>query len=465
MIWIKDPALEAAFCARMDAALIDRLSAAAPRYTSYPTAPHFHAGVGGETYSEWLAALAPGTGISLYLHIPFCDTICWFCGCHTKATRHYAPVAAYLRRLQEEIALVGAMLPPGVTVRQIHWGGGSPTILRAEDISALAAAIRRAFPVETQAEFAVEIDPRGLSHGQIKALIDSGLTRASFGVQDFDPDVQQAINRVQSLPLTRAVIDSFRLAGINSINVDVLYGLPRQNAVVLTKTLLKVLSLDPDRIALFGYAHVPWLKRHQAMIDTADLPDPMERFRAAALASDLITAWGYQRIGLDHFAKPEDPLASAALTGRLRRNFQGYTDDDCEAVIGLGASAISRLPQGYVQNIIAVSEYGRQVAEGRLPVARGFALAPEDRVRAHAIERLMCDFRLSGGELRARFGAGAEGVMAEADRIATSDYPDLVAKEGDTLWVTEHGRPFVRLICAAIDDYFALGRARHSAAV
>lgn len=450
----------------MDANLIDKLSAAtAPRYTSYPTTPHFHAGVNAAIYAGWLAGLAPGTDVSLYLHIPFCDTLCWFCGCHTKATRHYEPVAEYLRSLHEEIALVGQMLPSGVNVRQIHWGGGSPTILTAEDISALAAGIRRAFTVDARAEFAVEIDPRGLAHDQIKALIDAGLTRASFGIQDFDPDVQRAINRVQSFPLTRAVIDSFRLGGIESINVDVLYGLPHQTAETLTKTLLKVLSLDPDRIALFGYAHVPWLKKHQAMIQEADLPGPIDRFDESQLAADLITAWGYQRIGMDHFAQPDDALAVAARAGRLRRNFQGYTADESEVVIGLGASAVGRLPQGYVQNIVPTGEYERRVGEYQLPVARGFALDPDDRVRAHAIERLMCDFRLSGGDLRARFGSRADAVIAEADQIAASDYADLVAKEGDTLWVTEQGRPFVRLICASIDSYFGMGAARHSSAV
>jgi len=450
---------------RMKTGLIDRLTAAAPRYTSYPTAPHFHAGVDDRTYAGWLTALAPGTSVSLYLHIPFCDTLCWFCGCHTKATRHYAPIASYLRLLHEEIARVASMLPPGVTVRQIHWGGGSPTILTAEDISALATAIRGAFPLDARAEFAVEIDPRGLSHAQIKALLDAGLTRASFGVQDFDPDVQQAINRVQSFELTRAVIDTFRLGGIGSINVDVLYGLPRQSTIALTKTLLKVLSLEPERIALFGYAHVPWLKKHQAMIEETDLPHPMERFRGAQLAAELLSAFGYQRIGIDHFAKPDDSLSTAARAGQLRRNFQGYTDDDCEAVIGLGASAISRLPQGYVQNAVPVSEYGQLLNERVLPVTRGFELGAEDRVRAHAIERLMCDFRLNAGDLRARFGADADAVMADTEKIAESDCRDLVVKEGDMLWVTEEGRPFVRLVCAALDGYFGHGAARHSHAV
>ncbi|MGH6923292.1 MAG: oxygen-independent coproporphyrinogen III oxidase [Propylenella sp.] len=450
----------------MEAGLVEKLSAtSAPRYTSYPTAPHFHAGVGSETYAGWLASLAAGTSVSLYLHIPFCDTLCWFCGCNTKATRHYAPVAEYLRALHQEIALVGGMLPPGVVIRHIHWGGGSPTLLTAEDISALAAAIRRAFTVDRRTDFAVEIDPRGLSSEQTDALIAAGLTRASFGVQDFDRTVQQAINRIQSFNETKAVIEGFRRGGIMSINIDVLYGLPHQNLGRLTDTLLKVLSLDPDRIALFGYAHVPWMKKHQAMIMDADLPGAAERFEQAQRAGDLIAARGYRRIGIDHFAKPEDPLAMAARAGRLRRNFQGYTADESEVVIGLGASAIGRLPQGFVQNIVPTREYERQVGDGRLPVARGIELTREDRVRAYAIERLMCDFSLRDADLRARFGAEADEVIAEADRIAPSDYAGFVTREGGMLSVTEDGRPFVRLICAAFDAYFGAGAARHSAAV
>jgi oxygen-independent coproporphyrinogen-3 oxidase len=449
----------------MDIELIRKYAAPAPRYTSYPTAPHFNERIDAATYRGWLAGLPPGTAVSLYVHIPFCETLCWFCGCHTKATRHYAPVAEYLRSLEGEIGLLGAALPSGVTIRKIHWGGGSPTILQPEDISALDAHIRGAFDVAADAEFSVEIDPRRLTRQQVAALVDAGLTRASFGVQDFAEEVQRAINRLQSFALTRAVIDSFRLAGIRSVNVDVLYGLPHQSARVLTETLLKVLMLEPDRIALFGYAHVPWMKRHQAMIVEADLPDPLERFREARLADQLLTAWGYERIGMDHFAKPDDPLAVAGRAGRLRRNFQGYTDDSCEVLLGLGASAVGRLPQGYVQNAVPVGQFASAVAECRLPVVRGAALSAEDRVRAYAIERLMCDFRLRGADLRARYGAEAEPVIADADRISSADSDGVLAWEDDTLWITERGRPFVRSICAAFDPYLAGGTARHSPAV
>jgi oxygen-independent coproporphyrinogen III oxidase len=445
--------------------LIQKYAAAAPRYTSFPTAPNFHNGIDSKRYRAWLEALPAGSPLSLYLHIPYCESLCWFCGCHTKATRSYAPVASYLRRLQEEIGLVSRALPKGLSVRSIHWGGGTPTMLASEDISAVATALRSAFDVASDAEFAAEIDPRSLTHDRIAALAEAGLTRASLGVQDFNPRVQKAINREQSLALTKAAVDALRSAGVAAINIDVLYGLPHQSTRVLIETLLKVLQLQPDRIALFGYAHVPWLKRHQRLIDEAALPGAQERFRASHLASELMIAWGYERIGIDHFALPDDPLAVAARSGRLHRNFQGYTSDDCEALIGLGASAISRLPQGYVQNAVPVDEYSRRVAAGELAVTRGIELQREDRVRGYAIERLMCDFRLSEADVRRRFGADAEPLLADAERLAMDDGDGILFKEGGTIRVTEQGRPFVRSICAALDPYFGVGGARHSAAV
>ena len=450
----------------METDLLQKYAAPAPRYTSFPTAPNFHAGIDSQRYCAWLGELAPGTPLSLYVHIPYCESLCWFCGCHTKATRHYAPVAAYLRHLYEEIELVKAALPKGCNVKSIHWGGGTPTMLASEDISALATALSSAFNVAADSEFAAEIDPRSLTQDRITALAGAGLTRASLGVQDFNPRVQKAINREQSLPLTKAVVDAFRNAGVASINIDVLYGLPHQSTRVLIETLLKVLRLEPNRIALFGYAHVPWLKRHQSMIDAAALPDAAERFRASQLAAELVVSWGYQRIGIDHFALPDDPLAVAVRAGRLRRNFQGYTEDDCEVLIGLGASAISRLPQGYVQNAVPVEEYARRVSAGELAATRGIALDMEDRVRGYAIERLMCDFRLSGADIKRRFGVDAEPVLADAERLLASAEPDgiLFAEDG-TIRVTERGRPFVRSICAALDPYFAVGGARHSVAV
>ncbi len=343
----------------MEADLLQKCEASAPRYTSFPTAPNFHAGIDSARYRAWLAELPVGTPLSLYVHIPYCESLCWFCGCHTKATLQYAPVAAYLRAVYEEIALVSAALPKGCSVKSIHWGGGTPTMLSSEDISALATALRGAFDIAADVEFATEIDPRSLTHDRIAVLAEVGLTRASIGVQDFNPRVQKAINREQSLALTKASVDALRNAGVPAINIDVLYGLPHQSTRILMETLLKVLQLEPNRVALFGYAHVPWLKRHQRLIDEAALPGAAERFSASHLASELMVAWGYERIGIDHFALPDDALAVAARAGRLRRNFQGYTDDACEVLIGLGASAISCLPQGYAQNAVPVDEYMR----------------------------------------------------------------------------------------------------------
>ncbi len=318
----------------METVLLEKYAAAAPRYTSFPTAPNFHSGIDAERYRAWLGELPVGSRVSLYVHIPYCESLCWFCGCHTKATRQYAPVGAYLQQLLNEIELVKAALPKGCSVRSIHWGGGSPTMLTSGDISMLATSLHTAFDVASDAEFSVEIDPRGLTPDRISALVLAGVTRASFGVQDFNPTVQKAINREQSPALTKAVIDTFRNAGVQAINVDVLYGLPHQSTRILVETLLKVLRLEPNRIALFGYAHVPWLKRHQRMIDESALPGTEERFRASQLAAELIRAWGYQPIGIDHFALPDDSLAIAARAGRLHRNFQGYTDDECDALIG-----------------------------------------------------------------------------------------------------------------------------------
>lgn len=437
----------------------------APRYTSYPTAPHFHAGVDAKTYLEWLSRIPAGSNLSLYLHIPFCDTLCWFCGCHTKATRHYAPVAKYLRALQEEIALVSSVLPSGVTVRRIHWGGGSPTILSADDASLLASSLRKAFEIAPDPDFSVEIDPRGLVPAQIRALLAAGVTRASFGIQDFNPKVQGAINRIQSFALTRAVIDAFRLGGVASINVDVLYGLPHQGIDALVETLLKVLLLDPDRVALFGYAHVPWLKKHQMMISAEALPDSAERLREAEIGAELLSTWGYQRIGLDHFAKRTDALAAAAREGRLRRNFQGYTDDESDVLIGLGASAIGSFPQGYVQNTVGVHDYENLVVRGKPAVVRGYRMTGIDRARGYTIERLMCDFRVDRNEVRDRFGTCAKEVLDDIDAVIAEDSDHLLVRDGETVRLTEIGRPFVRSVCAALDPFFSTNAGRHSLAV
>jgi oxygen-independent coproporphyrinogen-3 oxidase len=457
--------METAMSRVFSSAEIERLAAPVPRYTSYPTAPHFHPGITAETWREWLLALPARASISLYAHLPFCDTLCWFCGCNTKITRQYQPIATYLEALHAEAASVAALLPHGAHARHIHWGGGSPTILSANDILQLMEHTRRHFNVAAEAEFAVEIDPRGLDHARIDALAEAGLTRVSIGVQDFAPAVQAAINRVQSVEETRAVIDRFRDHGVRSLNIDAIYGLPGQRERELIHTLTEVVRMRPDRIALFGYAHVPWMKKHQSMIDEAALPGTVERHAHAALAADFLLSEGYERVGIDHFALPHDAMAEAARAGTLSRNFQGYTVDDADALIGLGASSIGRLPQGYGQNAPAIADYQRRVHDTGLAVVRGVALTAEDAIRAHVIERLMCDLALDAAAVAHRFGEAAAPVVREALAVRESGAEGLIAPTDGGFRITEAGRPFARTIAARFDAYLSRGAARHSAAV
>lgn len=440
-------------------------SRSTPRYTSYPTAPHFHDGVDHETYLDWLAALPADASLSLYLHVPFCDTLCWFCGCHTKITRQYAPVAAYLDALVKEIEFIGNAAPKTAHVRHIHWGGGSPTILAPDDIRRLSGAIRSVFSVAADAEFAVEVDPRGIDDARIDALAESGLTRVSIGVQDFDPNVQAAINRMQSFEETRRVVDAFRARGVASLNIDAMYGLPGQREAQLAATLDDVLRLEPDRIALFGYAHVPWMKRHQSMIHEADLPQAVERYDQSAFAAQRLLSAGYAQIGIDHFALKHDSLATAARDNRLRRNFQGYTIDSADALLGLGASAIGRLPQGYVQNEAAIAKYERMIQAEGCAVTRGLALSEEDRVRALVIERLMCDLTFSARELSGAPSAIVSAVIAQAQDALANDRDGFLTPTPDGFMVTPEGRPFVRNIAAQFDSYLTTARGRHSQTV
>jgi oxygen-independent coproporphyrinogen-3 oxidase len=438
-----------------------KYSAPVPRYTSYPTAPHFSPNVGDVQYVSWLGELPGQATLSLYVHIPFCRELCWYCGCSTKATRHYTPVAAYLHALGREIANVAALVSPGHRVTHLHWGGGSPNILSAPDIAALSGELRGAFNLTEDAEFAVEIDPRHMDDAKSDAFARAGVNRVSVGVQDFDPAVQAAIGREQSFPETQAVIAALRARGIASINIDLMYGLPRQTEASVARTIGQVLSLDPDRIAVFGYAHLPDRMKRQRLLPTASLPTAPERFAQAGLIGSRLERHGYVRIGLDHFAKPSDPLAAGPVT----RNFQGYTTDTADALLGLGASAIGRLPQGYVQNDIATAGYDRRIRAYGLATAKGLALTRDDKVRAAVIGRLMCDLTFSAGWLEQRFGAAARPVIREAETVVGSDEDGLVRRAGDGFVVTDLGRPFIRSICARFDAYLARTRARHAAGV
>lgn len=445
--------------------LVRKYARPVPRYTSYPTAPHFHAGIDATTYGGWLAGMPEGEPVSLYMHIPFCDSLCWFCGCHTRHTLKYEPIAQYFKSLIKEVESVGGRLGGRSPVVEMQWGGGSPTILSAGDMQRLVETMRAHFTVSPDLAFGVEIDPRGFDAERVETLVRSGLTRASIGVQDFDPTVQAAINRHQSFAETAAAVRALRAAGVASINVDLVYGLPYQTRDSVAATAEAVMGLRPDRIALFGYAHVPWMKKHQSMIDETLLAGPEERFAMANRVASLLTAAGYARIGFDHFALPSDTLARAAAEGRLRRNFQGYADTPADTIIGLGASAIGRLPQGYAQNATPTGDYMRRIDTDGLATVRGIALEGDDELRGYVVERLMCDGVLSRGDLDRRFGPAAGEVIAELHDVAADDTDGLVKEDADTFRLTPRGAVFVRSVCARLDPYLRKGNARHSIAV
>ena len=436
-----------------------------PRYTSYPTAPHFSPAVGPDTYAAWLAAIASDAVGSLYVHVPFCRRMCWYCGCNTTVTLRDEPVHAYLEALTEEIALVETHLPRRLAVTHVHFGGGTPTIVAPREFLDLTRRLRSAFDVLSEAEIAVEIDPRTLTADMAIALGEAGVTRASLGVQTFDPAVQAAINREQSYAETALAVDRLRAAGITGVNIDLIYGLPHQTVASCIDTARVCLALRPDRFSVFGYAHVPALKRHQRKIDGAALPAGLARYAQADAIATRLEAAGYQRIGLDHFALPEDPMARAAEAGDLHRNFQGYTTDGADLLIGLGASAIGRLPHGYVQNAAVTRDYLRAIATGHLATAKGLVLSDDDRLRAALIERLMCDFRVDVADICRRHGEPT-GTVADAmpalDRLAAEG---ILRRDGAVVEMAPEARNLVRVAAAAFDAYRAGSTAVHSLAV
>ncbi len=436
-----------------------------PRYTSYPTAPHFHENIDRETYKSWLKQLGPESEISLYLHIPFCDTLCWFCGCHTKITRRYDPVAGYLKALLMEAEHVSSLISSEAKVTHIHFGGGSPTILSPDDFTRTITTLRNNFNISSGVKFAVEIDPRELTDEHIKALTDSGVNRASIGVQDFDPKVQKAINRIQTFEETAHVINGLRDNGVNSINIDLLYGLPYQTLESIRATIDKVMTLKPERVSFFGYAHVPWMKKHQSMIPEEALPDVEERMEQSDFSSRILEEAGYVRIGFDHFAHPDDHMVEALNNGTLRRNFQGYTTDNSTAIIGLGASSIGQLPQGYIQNRPEIGRYQAEIMNLGLATVRGYELNEDDKLRAFIIERLMCDLTFSEKTLLQNFGERSRPAILEARELLAHEESGYLTATPDGFRITEEGRPYIRMICAHFDAYLKLGKARHSLAV
>jgi oxygen-independent coproporphyrinogen-3 oxidase len=409
-------------------------------------------------YRDWLEALPRGASLSLYIHVPFCEELCHYCGCNTRAVRKRGPVDAYAEELLKEIALL--RLLAGRKLTHLHWGGGTPSILGPRWLRSIAETLATQFDLSGLKEHAIELDPRRIDPALVATLKAIGVTRASLGVQDTSEEVQRQIGRIQPFALVERAAGWLREADIRDLNIDLMYGLPGQTVAHVRDSAARAAALEPQRLALFGYAHVPWFKTHQRLIDETKLPGVSERLTQAQAAADTLIAAGYAAIGLDHFALPADSLAVAAREKRLRRNFQGYTVDEADALIGLGASAIGKLPQGFAQNAPDLGSYTRALATGEFPIVKGLALSDDDRLRGAMIERLMCDLELDLGA----FG-GAARFTAEIDQLQPLADAGLVVRDGERVVMTPEGRPYVRIAAAAFDAWLAAGRTRHSLAV
>lgn len=442
----------------LDPVLLRHAKTNTPRYTSFPTAPHF-SDLTPDTYAHWLADIPDDDAISLYLHIPYCRDMCWYCGCSTRATRNTAPLEHYADLLEQEIRRVADHVGRRQPVAHLHWGGGTPTYLPQPRLEALNALLETHFNILPDAERAIEIDPRVCDETLVDCLAASGINRASLGVQSFAPHVQKAINRIQDFDTTQTCARRLRDRGIQSLSLDLLYGLPRQTLTDCRDTVLQALELDPDRLSVFGYAHVPQIRKHQNLIQADDLPGAEARIEQAWLIAKTLEDAGYVAIGIDHYARADDDMAIQLREGRLNRNFQGYTTDRAQTLIGLGASAIGRLPRGFVQNTPDVAQWSRAIEQGQLATVRGHALDQDDECRAAIIERLMCDLEADLPTLRARFG-----------ELPEADLDDLVADgivhiDESVIRISPDYRMLARNVAARFDNRLGQGPARHSRSV
>lgn len=417
------------------------LSRPVPRYTSYPTAAEFHEGVGPEDYANALEAVAPGTPLSLYVHIPFCKSICWYCGCNTGAASKAQRMTAYLEALETELSLVAKRIGGRGCLRRIAFGGGSPNALSTIEFVRLLDRIITVFAAG-QPEISIEIDPREFTPEWALVLAASNVTRVSLGVQTFSPHVQASIGRIQPLALIENCVSALRSRGITAINFDLMYGLPNQTLADLADSIAHAIKLRPTRVALFGYAHLPSMIPRQRRIDGSALPDANLRFRQSALGYDLLVAAGYVPVGFDHFALPEDPLALAAKAGGVRRNFQGFTEDSNDTLLGFGASSISMLPGILVQNEKNIGTYRERINAGSLPTVRGFKPDASDMAHSRWIESLLCE-----GHVEIRSDS--------QNRQALKPFEDrgLTKWRGDTLFIEDSGRPYARCIAATFDRF------------
>ncbi|MDG1996299.1 MAG: oxygen-independent coproporphyrinogen III oxidase [Emcibacteraceae bacterium] len=422
-----------------------------PRYTSYPTALEFGV-LDGKVHEDWLASLPLCEPVSLYFHIPYCEKLCWFCGCFTTISNKYGPVEKFLTVLISEIKQT-AKKTGRLKVSHIHFGGGSPSILEPVDFAKLIEVLRECYDIENASEFAIEIDPRTVDRDKIFSYAKAGVNRVSLGIQDFNEETQIAINRIQPIELIEEVMKDFHDAGIDRINFDLIYGLPYQSVQTITETIEKTIKFKPSRIALFGYAHVPHMKKHQELVAKHPLPNQMERQTQFDWASKMLKKHGYRAIGLDHFALHDDRLFVSYDDGKLKRNFQGYTDDKANTLIGFGPSAISSLPDGYTQNVPSIKEYTEKVMGEVSPVVRGLSVTDKDKMFRDVISKLMCYFEVDPVKVSMEHGIhySFEKETADLNKLVDANF---MTRNGNRLKITDAGKPFLRAIATVFDQYF-----------
>lgn len=434
----------------------------APRYTSYPAAPHFHNGITPAQHQAWLKALPADEPVSLYLHIPYCRSLCLYCACHSLITTRESRMKDYVDALIREIRQLRSHLPGRLKVSHIHLGGGTPNSLAPAHWPLIMAALRETFDLSAVHEFAVELDPRMVTPDEVALFASMGVTRVSLGIQDFDPHIQDVIGRVQPFAMVEQVVAWLLAHNITRINFDLIYGLPEQTLASWQDTLAKSLQLKPSRFAVFSYAHVPWMKKHQNVFDKARMPNAEDKLALEECARTVLTQEGYEAVGMDHFVVPDDSMARAARSGTLHRNFQGYTDDAAETLIGLGLSSISQLPQGYVQNVPDEKRYLAAIEAGSLPTARGFAMTPSDILRRAIIEKLMASYEVDIGAVL-RDHALPWSELADVWPTLQGRLDEGVATmEGLVLRVPRTPPMLVRYVATAFDAYYKPATARYS---
>lgn len=441
----------------IDIELIKKYDRPGPRYTSYPTAPQFNDTFTPEKYLDEVIRTNNQNNppeLSLYFHIPFCDTLCYFCGCNMIITRNRDRIKEYIKYVKNEIDLLRSYIVDGRKVVQLHWGGGTPTHLNPDELSDLKLYINQNFIFADNAEQGCEIDPRGLTREHLEALRNTGFNRISMGVQDFDDKVQRSVNRIQPEEMTRQVVDWVRELKFQSINLDLIYGLPFQTEDSFAKTVDAIIDISPDRIAVFNYAHVPWMKKHMALIKPEDLPLPEEKLQILKMTIEKLTGAGYVFIGMDHFANPDDELAIALRNKKLYRNFQGYSTHAGADLYGFGITSISQIGRCYAQNVKKEIEYCNLLNDNTLPIERGYFLSDDDLLRRHVITRIMCDFELDFSEVEKNFNIEFEKYFSSSlDGLKEFIDDNLVKIKDRKIIITEMGRLLIRNIAMCFDWY------------